>query len=641
MQNIHICMVCDNDYIIPTSVAVQSILDTISDNNLYFFHIIVSGDIGDVNIIFSNMFANKKNAKFEIIQKNADELFDGYHKFKEGAMCVASIAALLKFLIPEIFPNLDKILYLDGDILVSRDIAQIYETNIDDYYAGVVIDSGSLYGKNVYISQVEHYFNSGVMLLNLKRLREHNISQKLIETKKLLSDSSLMDQNIFNLVFNKHVLLLPIEYNFLGINLRRAFSKWTIEQLNKLYNTNYDNKMCLFGSQTITHFASKSKPWKFSNVLYGDKWYSIYQRLFNEPLEREYGKGVEFLASPKNFGIENPVIVSLTTIPSRINLVYKVIENVLYHQNVKIDKVILYVSDIAENEIPISLKSLLSDDRFEICIVDDIGPHRKYFYTMQNYPNAIVITIDDDIYYPFDMISVLLKSYCKYPYAVSARRAHLIEFDENGNIKPYKEWKMCFTKINEPTHALLATTGAGTLFPPFCINQKLFDLEMIKKTCLKTDDLWLKVVEVLSNVPVVIATNKPKLFYIDGSQEIALWKSNVIENKNDVALNNIFDGLGKTSAIVKDKIYFSYKKVNLNSIEVQAQDIEKSIISLCAKSEKLTHTISNLDSNLEKYASLSKLQSKLDSTRNSASYKIGRFITWIPRFIRRKVKGLK
>ena len=77
------------------------------------------------------------------------------------------------------------------------------------------------------------------------------------------------------------------------------------------------------------------------------------------------------------------------------------------------------------------------------------------------------------------------------------------------------------------------------------------------QTCLRADDMWLKVHEVLNHIPVVIACDHMEQNMIDGTQDTALWKMNLTCNENDIHLQNIFkymDNKHKGSDIVKNQI---------------------------------------------------------------------------------------
>ena len=279
---IDIVMISDDAYVVPTCVAIQSIKDSKYNNSIYNIHILCSGLSGDSIYKFEQF--KDENCNIDIISIDSNKIFDGYHTFDENSVCVASISALLKFIIPNVFPKLDKILYLDGDLIVKEDLSFLYQTNIDNYYLAAVIDSGIIYFHHTYAHMVEKYFNSGVMLMNLKKMRYDNTPEILMKKKKETSDSSFMDQNIFNIVFDGKYRNLPIRYNFLGVNLYRAYDKWTIEQINELYGTKYTDKKMLFEDPAIIHYSSKDKPWIVKDGAFASEWRSAY---LHSPLQND------------------------------------------------------------------------------------------------------------------------------------------------------------------------------------------------------------------------------------------------------------------------------------------------------------------------------------------------------------------
>lgn len=377
-------------------------------------------------------------------------------------------------------------------------------------------------------------------------MREENITDRLFRTKEELKDNKLMDQNIFNVVFDNQIKLLSIKYNFLMVNLIRAKEKYTLEQINILYNEKFNNFNEIEKEAVIIHYSSKDKPWLNENNIGYLEWNTYFINLPINKNERDIFQKRK-KKNPLEMNIELPVIVSLTTYPKRIETIYKVI-NILFNQTVLVDKIVLW---LAREQFPGGVDSLpknlveFTQQGLEIAWCEDIGAHKKYYYTMKKYPESIVITVDDDIYYSNDLVERLLKSYIKYPYAVSAIRAHLITFDHNGNIREYKEWKHRCRKDNKPSLALIATGAGGVLYPPRCMHNEVFNIEMIKKTCLKGDDLWLKMMQVMVNTPVVICDKNCDLKYIENTQETGLFNVNVLEGNNDLQLNNILSSYNK------------------------------------------------------------------------------------------------
>lgn len=237
--------------------------------------------------------------------------------------------------------------------------------------------------------------------------------------------------------------------------------------------------------------------------------------------------------------IKEKIIVSFTSFPARILCACDVAKLML-KQTVKVDKVVLC---LAESQFPGKVLprefNAIKDKRFEILWGEDIRPHKKYYYAMLKYPDAIVITVDDDISYPLDLVEHLLELYVKYPRAVSCLRGHTIKLKDAYSFSEYREWHD-FTKItNEPSLLALPTGVGGVLYPPHIFPDTLFDIEVIKEKCLITDDLWLKWCALINGVPCVMSDSGFNMSYIEDSQEQSLWKSNLNQNHNDEAWNSI------------------------------------------------------------------------------------------------------
>ena len=319
--DVNICMITDDNYIMPTAVAIHSMIVNKGSEKYNFY------------IITSNLSDNSENEfkKFErddvsvtIIREDADKRFSGLHKFTKDSICVASISALLKFLIPDLLSSLDKVLYLDGDLIVQKDLYELYSIDLEDNYVAAVPDSSNLYWKNNFNTIVRNYFNSGVMVLNLKKMRENNIRDVLIETKRNLTDTSLMDQNVFNIVFDGSVKTLPIKYNILPLSLDRAFAKWNINDVNLKYNTNYISKGELFTSAVIIHYSSKEKPWKEPNYALSYIWNHYYLSLYGSKKESRKEKyGISVIIPCYN--VENYIDETLASILNQSFKDYEII----------------------------------------------------------------------------------------------------------------------------------------------------------------------------------------------------------------------------------------------------------------------------------------------------------------------------
>lgn len=279
---VHICMIADDNYVMPASVAMTSFISHKDSDETFHFHIVAAALSTETQAVFKSF--ERQDVTVDILEQDP-AVFAGAHKFDPKAVCVASISALFKFMLADLLPDLDKVLYIDGDIVARHSLGEIYKVELGDDYAAVVADSGQIYYKHDYVKRVKRYFNSGVMLLNLKKMRQNDMSRVLLDCKRAQTDSNLMDQNVFNVVFDGHVTYLPIRYNFQGVSLVRAEDKWSLEQINMLFGTSYTSERDLFFDAAVIHYSSKDKPWKTPDGVLTHEWLRDYaQAPIDHPL---------------------------------------------------------------------------------------------------------------------------------------------------------------------------------------------------------------------------------------------------------------------------------------------------------------------------------------------------------------------
>lgn len=276
MNKVAIAFICDDNYVVPTVVAITSLIEN-KRKVTYYDIFIIASELTEEHIQLFDRF-NGDRVKVTVILASARK-YDSLHKDSSSIYLVASTAALLKFDLPQIVKNYDKVIYLDGDIIVLSDLEELFEQDVSKVYAGVVRDVPQVLIDKPLIETASgrDYFNSGVMLLNLAKIREDNITELLIQTKRESTDTSLMDQNVFNDVFRGHVKQLPLKYNVLYINLARSQNHYTLERLNKTFNTSYTSLDDIRKDAQIIHFSSEDKPWKFFDIPMADYWIRYFE----------------------------------------------------------------------------------------------------------------------------------------------------------------------------------------------------------------------------------------------------------------------------------------------------------------------------------------------------------------------------
>lgn len=536
-----IVFICDEEYAIPTAVAIKSIEETNNGKKSIY---IVSPSLKEETKLFLKSLENNSTSINVLIYKKEVKEFaiQGLH---------VSPAAIIKFDLPHIFRNKNKILYLDSDILVRGDITPLFSIDIENNYAAVVKDFKPLTYKPSQLVKLNvfhtAYFNSGVMLLNLEKLRKDGIRDKLYKYRAS-GINYFMDQDALNVIFAENVKYLDLKWNTISSTVG-AFNK---DELAEYYNLGQiKSKSDIYDQAIIIHLTTKYKPWKFINVPYSSEWMSIYKKLkktndlirtiLDIPTRDKIFSGIRVRISSTDLGIKPKVIVNLTSFPERIKCVAQAIRS-LQKQTIRVHKIILWLAkeQFANQELPETLTKLIGKD-FEIrWCNEDLRPHKKYFYAFKEFSNSINITVDDDIYYDRSTIENLLISYIKYPYAISANRVHRMKIDKSGNILPYSTWDREFNKYHHPSMELFATGVGGVLYPPFIFDKKIaLNIKTIIETCLDADDIWLKFNAIYTNTPVVLASEKFHLNFIENSQEVSLWEKNDTQKQNDIQLSKV------------------------------------------------------------------------------------------------------
>lgn len=305
MNSINIVFITDNGFAVLTGVAIYSLKKHANPNIKYNINIICNNV--DQNYILNFKKLKSKNFYIKIVKVDGKK----YEDLKKDNLHV-STTALFKFDLPNIFPNLDKILYIDGDVLIQSDLCDLYKTDISDFYAGVCIDYGGLtfpmpFNKRLKIKN-KYYFNSGMLLLNLKKLRNDDIPKKLIDYR-INKNNFYMDQDAFNVIFKEKVKYLSFKYNFI-ITCWRDFGENILTDFYKLPKK--EKRVDYLLDAEIIHFASADKPNKYIDVPLSSVWYEYYinSTFKNVNIERIYLKKIK----PDHVYFQNPELETEDTL---------------------------------------------------------------------------------------------------------------------------------------------------------------------------------------------------------------------------------------------------------------------------------------------------------------------------------------
>jgi len=246
---------------------------------------------------------------------------------------------------------------------------------------------------------------------------------------------------------------------------------------------------------------------------------------------------------------DRKIILSLASYPPRFPALDTVLKRLL-DQTLKPDRLILYLDDfVSPADVPEAIKDLQRYGLEIRHVPHDLRPHKKYFFAMQEFPEDLVVTVDDDFIYPRNLLETLYASWKRFPDSVSAVRAHKIAFDWSGGIRPYTEWGWECEEENRPSMRYLATGGAGTIYPPGAIPPEGFDIASIRETALNNDDLWLKFMEMRTGTRVVICGRQAWMdtVEIEEAQHASLKVENVNHGANDRCFALLMDREGRTA----------------------------------------------------------------------------------------------
>lgn len=203
-----------------------------------------------------------------------------------------------------------------------------------------------------------------------------------------------------------------------------------------------------------------------------------------------------------------PVVVSLTSYPARISTVHTTIVTLL-NQKYKPDKVILWLANEQfPNGVDSLPKKLLALREFGLTIewTHDIRSYKKLIPTLKRYPDSIIVTCDDDTFYPPQWLEMLMGSYKLHPACVHCHRGHTIKFDGAGRVLPFLKWDFESVSV-EPSFLNFQTGIGGVLYPPHCLHSEVLDERVfmsIAKTC---DDHWFWAMAVLKGTKIKIVEN--------------------------------------------------------------------------------------------------------------------------------------
>lgn len=207
---INVAFASDDNFIPQLMVAISSLLynNTNSSIKIYLLNDNISKENQDKIKNMINSYSNTELVFIKIgnIEKDV-KLPDTFSK-----------TSYLRLFLSSLLPNIERVLYLDCDIIVTGEIGTLYNTKLDEYMCAGSLDlMPDFYKERIGLDKKDTYINAGILLINLKMWREKKVIDKFIDfIKKHEGQSFHHDQGVINSVFKDKILVIPPEYNFIS-----------------------------------------------------------------------------------------------------------------------------------------------------------------------------------------------------------------------------------------------------------------------------------------------------------------------------------------------------------------------------------------------------------------------------------------
>lgn len=273
---VNLTLITDSRYVPPTMTAISSAIKNKCETSVYNFYIITENITpADANALYRLKELAPETVNIILIaQKQPDLPYENMQRFLQYKV------GMHKIYLPEILKNLDKVIYMDGDTIVLKDLRALYDMDVSNVYASVAKD-GIFYRfpkemAEIGLDKRGFYFNSGVMLQNLKLQREDGVVSKLVDYVKTHEDF-FGDQDVLNIVWGNKLKLMSYRYNcistFFEADDLHFLSEYFEEKLpEKTFN--------IYENATVIHYAG-DKPWQenYQPEYLKELWFRYYNQI--------------------------------------------------------------------------------------------------------------------------------------------------------------------------------------------------------------------------------------------------------------------------------------------------------------------------------------------------------------------------
>lgn len=316
---IPVALAADKNYALQMCVTITSLLSTAKKTTFYDIRCLITTDFEDEDRTkiksLHNQFSNFKVTFYEI-----DDLL--FNNIKIYTSHITKVA-FYRLYLAELLQDVSKIIYLDTDLIVCEDLAILYRYALDNNYIAGVKAPGYYYPNSWRIQKIREleipfmnqYINSGVLLLNLQKIRNDNLTEAFF--KLIKNNYTSEDQDVLNVACYGNIKCLPYRFN--------VQTKYMGEDSDE----NYKLSMVIPNDEiedaqinpVIIHYANPTKPWQDYNLWKADKWLDVahlspYRLALDDLRAEKQWKGVVLSEAIDEFIINIPAPNDLFQIPN-------------------------------------------------------------------------------------------------------------------------------------------------------------------------------------------------------------------------------------------------------------------------------------------------------------------------------------
>lgn len=279
-NNVPVIFACSEYYARFCSATILSLAEHTAPENNYDLIILCKDFSATAKARLLSIVADYPNISLRFYDVGA--LFDRYCLYESPTI---SMETYYRLVIPEVFDVYDKVLYLDGDLIVLDDVAKLFAVDIGDAYLGAAHDiglQGNLNGGNpelmAYYSQFDckdckNFFNAGVLIMNTRLFRENFSSRYLLDFAQQ-GAFKFQDQDLLNILCEGRIFDIGYEWNFYGDpveSYRGWFNAFAPHEA-------YQKYLAAKKNYHIIHYAGNEKPWLDPALEYAEIFWKYFRK---------------------------------------------------------------------------------------------------------------------------------------------------------------------------------------------------------------------------------------------------------------------------------------------------------------------------------------------------------------------------